>query len=263
MPVIVQVCDPGFDEAALDRVFAWLRFVDETFSTYRQDSDISRLNRGELTLVDAHVSVQSVLSRCESLRVSTRGYFDVSAPMASLGGGVDPSGFVKGYAVEGAGRLLKSAGAKCWCVNAGGDICLSGAPQGCECWRVGIQHPCERLAVAVVLGLRAGAVATSGTYERGEHIRDPHTGLAPEGVLSVTIVGPELAVADAYATAAFAMGRAGAKWAATLPRHGAIVIFDDETISFSAGVERHLHRAGVPSFAGQRRRHADITGARG
>ena len=112
MPVIVEVCDAAFDETVLDRVFAWLRFVDETFSTYRQDSDISRLNRGELTLADAHVSVQSVLRRCESLRLSTHGYFDVSAPMAAPGGGVDPSGFVKGYAVEGAGRLLSRAGAE-------------------------------------------------------------------------------------------------------------------------------------------------------
>jgi thiamine biosynthesis lipoprotein len=247
MPVIVEVCDIGFDATVLDRLFAWLHFVDETFSTYRPDSEISRLNRGEIALADTHVSVQSVLRRCESLRRSTRGYFDVSAPMASLGAGVDPSGFVKGWAVEGAGNLLRRAGAKNWCVNAGGDICLSGAPRGCDCWRVGIQHPVERLAVAAVLGLRAGAVATSGTYERGKHILDPHTRLAPEGVLSVTIVGHDLAVADAYATAAFAMGRAGAKWAATLPGYGAIVIFDDDTISYSADVERHLQDADAPS----------------
>lgn len=240
MPVIVDVFDIGFDETVLDRLFAWLRFVDETFSTYRQDSEISRLNRGEIALGDAHEGVQSVLRRCESLRRSTRGYFDVAAPMASLGGGVDPSGFVKGWAVEGAGRLLRRAGAENWCVNAGGDICLSGAPHGCDCWRVGIQHPVERLTVAAVLGLRAGAIATSGTYERGMHILDPHTRLAPEGVLSVTIVGQDLAVADAYATAAFAMGRAGAEWAATLPGFGAVVIFDDDTISYSAGVETYL-----------------------
>ena len=260
MPVIVEVCDVGFDETVLDRLFAWLRFVDATFSTYRQGSDISRLNRGEIALADAHVSVRSVLGRCESLRRSTHGYFDVTAPMASFGGGVDPSGFVKGWAVEGAGRLLRRAGAKRWWVNAGGDICLNGAPNGCDCWRVGIQHPVERLAVAAVLGLRAGAVATSGTYERGNHIRDPHTGLAPEGVLSVTIVGEDLAVADAYATAAFAMGRAGAKWAATLPGHGAIVIFDDDTISYSTSVETHLQDADVP--LGATRRHAARTGER-
>jgi thiamine biosynthesis lipoprotein len=174
------------------------------------------------------------------LRRRTDGYFDVAAPMAGLGGGVDPSGFVKGWAVEGAGRLLRRAGAKRWCINAGGDICLQGAPLGRDCWRVGIQHPIERLSVAAVLGLRTGAIATSGAYERGEHVIDPHTGRAPEGVLSVTIVGEHLAVADAYATAAFAMGRAAAEWAGALPGHGAIVILDDQTISYSAGVERYL-----------------------
>jgi len=253
IPVIVEVCDRGFDETAFDQVFAWLRFVDETFSTYRDDSEISRLNRGELRLAQTHPSVQSVLRRCESLRLSTHGYFDISAPMAALGGGVDPSGFVKGYAVEGAGRLLSRAGAANWCVNAGGDIRLSGAPEGCDHWRVGIQHPAERLAVAAVLGLRAGAVATSGMYERGQHILDPRTGLAPEGLLSVTIVGPDLAVADAYATAAFAMGRAGAAWAATLRDHGAIVISDDGTISYSAGVEAYLQDARVPARDGEMR----------
>ena len=192
-----------------------------------------------------------MLTRCESLRLRTHGYFDVSAPMAGSDG-LDPSGFVKGYAVEGAGRLLSRAGVKSWCVNAGGDIRLNGAPDGCDCWRVGIQHPVERLAVAAVLGLRAGAVATSGMYERGAHIVDPHTGLSPEGVSSVTVVGPDLAVADAYATAAFAMGRRGAEWAARLPDHGAIVIFDDGTISYSAGVERLLLDAGVPAGGGGR-----------
>ncbi len=254
MPVIVEVCDVGFDETVLDRLFAWLRFVDETFSTYREDSEISRLNRGEIALADAQLSVRSVLRRCESLRRSTRGYFDVAAPMAGLGGGVDPSGFVKGWAIEGAGRLLRRAGAENWCVNAGGDICLCGAPRGRDCWRVGVQHPVERRAVAAVLGLREGAIATSGAYERGTHILDPHTRLAPEGVLSVTIVGRDLAVADAYATAAFAMGRGGAKWAAALPGFGAVVIFDDETISYSAGIEAYLRdvdtRRAAPSPAG-------------
>jgi thiamine biosynthesis lipoprotein len=180
------------------------------------------------------------------LRLSTAGYFDVSAPAAARGGGVDPSGFVKGWAIEGAGRLLRRARAERWCVNAGGDVCLSGAPHGQDFWRVGIQHPVERLAVAAVLGLRSGALATSGAYERGEHILDPHTGRAPEGVLSVSIVGENLADADAYATAAFAMGRDGARWAATLPGHGAIVIQDDHTISYSAGVERYLQPAAAP-----------------
>src|SRR5487761_1960741 len=96
MPVIVEVCDAGFDAGVLDRLFAWLRFVDETFSTYREDSEISRLNRGEISLAETHASVQSVLSQCESLRLRTNGYFVAAAPMAALGGGIDPSGLVKG-----------------------------------------------------------------------------------------------------------------------------------------------------------------------
>ena len=75
---------------------------------------------------------------------------------------------------------------------------------------MGIRHPCEHRSLAAVLTLAgAAAVATSGTYERGPHILDPHTGHPAAGALSVTVVGPELATADAYATAAFAMGEAG------------------------------------------------------
>lgn len=76
------------------------------------------------------------------------------------------------------------------------------------------------------------AIATSGSYERGQHIVDPHTVTAPEGVLSVTIVGPDLATADAYATAAYAMGRNGPDWTAILPALGyeAMTILDDATV---------------------------------
>ena len=105
---------------------------------------------------------------------------------------------------------------------------------------MGIQHPRERMALAAVVELCEGAVATSGAYERGQHIVDPHTGRPSQGVESVSIIGGELAAADAYATAAYAMGRRGAEWAARLPGHGAIVIFDDATIAYSAGVERYL-----------------------
>lgn len=238
IPVIVEAGGEGLDPASIGRVFEWLRFVDRTFSTYKADSEISRINRGELPLEQAHMSVRAVLRRCERLREATGGYFDVACrPPAS---DIDPSGFVKGWALQQATRILRRAGAQRYCLNAGGDVCLAGAPPGQDAWRVGVQHPRQRQAVAAVLALRDGAIATSGAYERGAHIVDPHTGRPPEGVLSVTIVGSDLALADAYATAAFAMGRAGARWAAGLPGHGAIVILDDDTISYSAGVERFL-----------------------
>lgn len=270
IPVIVEVADGEVEERAIDQAFRWLAFVDETFSTYSPDSEISRLNAGTLSIRDAHPAVQSVLSRCEQLRRQTSGYFDIAAAAARRRAGaaardvagvaaperlreasdrrawreVDPSGFVKGWAIEGAGRILSKAGARNWYVNAGGDICLSGGSEGQGGWRVGVQHPRRRMAVAAVLELSGGAVATSGAYERGQHIIDPHRGAPPEGVLSVTITGASLSTIDAYATAAFAMGVDGAKWAARLPRCGAIVILDDETICYSAGVERHLRQDG-------------------
>ena len=200
MPIRVDVRDAARIESAIDDVFAWLRFVDATFSTYRPQSQISRLNRGELARADAHPLVREVLDRCDELRVATGGAFDMRA---ALPGALDPSGFVKGWAVERAAALLEAAGAHRFLVDAGGDVVLRGGP-----WRVGIRHPHRRDRLAAVLALSDCAVATSGAYERGQHIVDPRTGRPAKGALSVTIVGPDLGIADAYATAAFAHGRA-------------------------------------------------------
>lgn len=228
MPVGVDLCDPEIDDEAFTTVFAWLRRVDAVFSTYRADSEISRLNRGELALGDADPDLRAVLTRCDELRAETDGYFDAVLP----DGTVDPTGLVKGWAVERAVDLLAAAGARNYCVGAGGDVQLAGRPEPGTGWRVGIQYPRENDRLAAVLELSAGSVATSGAYERGEHIRNPLTGRKPEGVLSVTVVGPRLATTDAYATAAFAMGEAGAVWLAEGPGHeGMVVLADDRVLS--------------------------------
>src|SRR5207248_3932894 len=103
-------------------------------------------------------------------------------------------------------------------INAGGDIRVRGRPTPAPYWRVGIRHPFLRDKAAAVVAATDLAIATSGAYERGAHIVDPHTGRPPGGILSVTVVGPDLATADAYATAAYAMGRAGVDGAARRPR---------------------------------------------
>jgi thiamine biosynthesis lipoprotein len=227
MPIVVDVRDRQFPPAAVDDAFAWLRFVDATFSTYRADSEISRLDAGTLSRADAHPLVLEVLGRCERLRRTTDGYFDVRAP---LPGRTDPSGLVKGWSVQRAAQLLARRGARRFAVNAGGDVCVRGAPPDTDAWRVGVQHPLERDRVATVLAVTDGAVATSGAYERGAHIVDPHTGAPPGGVLSVTVVGPDLGTADAYATAAFAMGERGPAWTNRLRGYAAMTILADETV---------------------------------
>jgi thiamine biosynthesis lipoprotein len=211
MPIRIDVRDPGVPESAVDEAFAWFRHVDSTFSTYKDDSEIMRLNRGELALDDASADVRAILAECERLRGETGGYFDAAA-----GRIVDPSGLVKGWSVDRAGEILEAAGATTFSIYAGGDILTRGYPDPARVWRVGIQHPFARNRVAAVVPSNDLAVATSGEYERGAHVLDPHTGAPPEGVLSVTIVGPGLGSADAYATAAFAMGLAGPEWTTTL-----------------------------------------------
>jgi thiamine biosynthesis lipoprotein len=217
MPIVVEVRDDSASPESLDPVFDWFRRVDETFSTYKEDSEASRVARGELAVEDAHPDVAAVLARCEELRLETNGYFD-----ARYGGSLDPSGLVKGWSVDRAAELLDEAGFEEYAVNAGGDLRVRGA------WRVGIQHPTERDAVAKVLDAVDVAVATSGEYNRGQHVLDPHTGEPPGGVLSVTITGPDLATADAYATAAFAMGAdVGPHWVARLRGYAGLVILAD------------------------------------
>ena len=168
MPIVVDVRDePGAE--VLDELFDWFREVDERFSTYKEESEISRLNRGELHIRDCHPDVRWVLARCDELREETGGYFD--ARYASLLE-VDPSGLVKGWSVDRGGELLEAHGIANYSINAGGDIRMRGAALPESSWRTGIQHPVLHDRIAVVVEANDLALATSGTYIRGDHIID-------------------------------------------------------------------------------------------
>jgi thiamine biosynthesis lipoprotein len=232
MPIVLDLRDE-LDPDAVESMWNALRHADAIFSTYKDDSEISRLNRGELALEDAYPDVREVLALCDELRVITGGYFDAGAVME---GGVDPSGLVKGWSVDRAGEVLDEAGAINYSLNAGGDIRLRGRPVPDQPrWRIGIQHPEVRDKIAAVVEGNDLAIATSGMYARGEHVLNPFTGLPPVGVLSVTIVGPELTTADAYATAAFAMGEAGPEWTASLGLYEAMTILADGRVLLTQG----------------------------
>jgi thiamine biosynthesis lipoprotein len=233
LPVVVDIRDDAAAAGpALERLFDWLRWVDAAFSTFKEDSEISRINRGELRREDAHPDVRRVLDRCDRLRDETRGYFDMRAP----DGSIDPSGLVKGWAIDRAAAILDDAGLHNYAVSGGGDMRVLGRAVPELTWRVGIQHPLERQQIAAVVEATDLAIATSGAYARGDHVWNPHSGLAPSGVLSVTIVGPELGTADAYATAAFAMGpERGPQWTARLKGYEAMTILADETVFKTGG----------------------------
>ena len=217
------------DGAAGDAVAAaagWLRRVDGEFSTYRPDSAVCRFDRGELLLADVSPDLRSIIERCARLRRETGGFYDAYA-----NGPFDPSALVKGWAVQRAADALRAAGVDNFCINAGGDVVAYGHPAPGRNWRVGIRHPHDAQALARVVEADGElAVATSALYERGDHIVDPYSGSAPHGVLSVTVAGPDLGTADAYATAAFAMGTAGPEWTLGLDGYEAMTILAGESV---------------------------------
>jgi thiamine biosynthesis lipoprotein len=225
-PVSLRVDDPDVPEEAADAVFRWLREVDARFSPFRDDSEVSRLGRGEVARVSPDLA--EVLDLCEAYRVATGGAFDVRLP----GRGLDPGAVVKGWSVQRAAGLLRAAGARRFCLNAGGDVVVAGGP-----WRVGVRHPEDAGRLCTVLEVADGAVATSARYERGDHIVDGRTGRPVTGLLAVTVVAPTLTEADTVATAVFAMGADGVEWAAA--RDGC------EVFAVDAG-RRVLRTAGLP-----------------
>lgn len=235
----IAVRDPGPDTPAVFRdITDRLHRIDAVFSTYRADSDISRLDRGELGPDGCAPEVREVHAACRAVAAETDGYF-TDRP----GGRLDPSGWVKGWAVEEAARTLHAAGSREFCVSGGGDVQTAGGP-----WRIGVAHPLRAGRLTAVLGGSGLAVATSGTAERGPHILDPHTGRPATGLASLTLVaGPGTGIAriDAWTTAAFAMGPDRAlSWVARQPGVEALAVLPDGTKRWTEGLPRHLPPSG-------------------
>lgn len=232
MGTAVTVLVPGGCPASVfDEAFAWFHRVDRTFSTFRPDSAVSRWR--EFPPGEAPALVEEVLDRCSELYPATDGWFDAWPDGPE--GRVDPSGYVKGWSVDVAAALLDGAGIADYCLAAGGDVKVAGkGPEG-RPWRIGIQHPTERLAVAAVLQGAPLAVATSGAYERGAHIR----GRRGASLLSATVAGPRLGTADALATALFAAdGAAG--WFGHFTGYDYLTIGADRRVRWTPGLDASL-----------------------
>jgi len=238
---VVSFDVPGSARAdgSLDAAIAWLHWADRVFSPYRADSDVSLLARAEVTVDGCAPEVAEVIAACAVIRGRSGGYFT-----ASPGGRFDPSGYVKGWAVERAAALLSRAGSADHLVNGGGDVQCAGGRGPGQSWRVGIADPLRPGRLALVVEARDCAVATSGSAERGPHIVDPHTGRPAAGLASLTVVGPSLALADAYATAAFAMGPSLARdWTESLADYAAYAITDTGETWQTPDLARHISLA--------------------
>jgi len=204
MPITIEIVGGANPEAAAKAVYDYFREVDARYSTYKNDSEITQINQG-LPAENWSAEMKAVIELCEQTKAETDGYFDIQH-----GREIDPSGLVKGWAINNAAKLLLERGIENFYIDAGGDIQVHGVNAEGEPWRVGIRNPFNRDEIIKIIAVSQAGVATSGTAIRGQHIYNPRLPGRPlSEIKSLTVVGPDIYEADRFATAAFAMGRQG------------------------------------------------------
>jgi thiamine biosynthesis lipoprotein len=214
-----------YGEAAWARALAVLHEADRVFSTYRMDSYVSRLDRGEITVADCPPEVAEVLALAELARVQSGGAFDVRRRDADGRPRLDPNGVVKGWAVQRAAQAFEALADTDVCLSAGGDMVCRVASPDREPWRIGIEDPRDPSRVVAVVPMRRGAIATSALTHRGAHVVDARTGQTPGDIASVTVVADDLTWADIDATAAFARGGDAVRWLSGRARRRGVVVW--------------------------------------
>ncbi len=236
MPVTLEVVEARVTEAVFSEVFGYFEYVDEKFSTYKESSEITLINRQAITLEQASADMQIIFALAEQTRLETNGYFDIARD-----GVYDPSGIVKGWAIYQAAEILRRKGFANFYVDAGGDVQVAGKNNQGENWRVGIQNPFNPREIVKVLSVRDCGVATSGTYVRGQHIYNPRNPAQPiADIVSLTVIGPNIYEADRFATAAFAMGREGIQFIERLEGFEGYMIDQHGQATFSSRFARYV-----------------------
>jgi thiamine biosynthesis lipoprotein len=273
-------------EALVLAVLDEYRRIDFLMSTYRPDSEISRVN-SEASGRPVHVGSElfGVVERSLELSAASRGAFDISyesvgylydfraharpdkrqiqsglaaidyrlieldraastIKFAKNGMRINLGGIAKGYAVARGAELLVSRGVQHALLNAGGDTRVLGDRRGTP-WIVGIRNPRSADAVVTRLPLVNEAISTSGDYERFfeedgrrfHHIINPSTGEPTEGVLSVTVIGPDSTTTDGLSTTLFVLGvEAGMELIESFAEFEAVIVESNGQLHFSSGL---------------------------
>ncbi len=236
MPITVEVLDASVTAGELDRVFSYFEYVDEKFSTYKETSEISRINFSETTLERASDDMKLIFSLAAQTKTETDGFFDIEH-----NGFYDPSGLVKGWAIFNAAQLLRHMGFHNVYIDAGGDVQVYGKNEQGDHWRVGIRNPFNMNEIVKVLSVTDCGVATSGTYIRGQHVYNPKAGHRPlTEIVSLTVIGPNIYEADRFATAAFAMQRDGIDFIENLDGFEGYMIDSAGQATLTSGFERYV-----------------------
>ncbi|MEO6761156.1 MAG: FAD:protein FMN transferase [Candidatus Saccharimonadales bacterium] len=233
MPISLEIVGSTAAEA-FRNIFNYFRAVDKRFSTYKKSSEISQINNG-LPKSKWSAEMTSVLQLCAQTKAQTNGYFDISHA-----GKLDPSGLVKGWAIQNAAQQLLTQGFKNFCIEAGGDIQACGRNSDNLDWSVGIRNPFNLEMIIKTLAISNLGVATSGTYVRGQHIYDPYNPKRDiTQVKSLTVIGPNIYEADRFATAAFAMGKKGVEFIESTKGLEGYMVDDQQLATYTSGFESY------------------------
>ncbi len=236
MPVTVEVVDAWATTSTLDSVYDYFQYIDDKFSTYKANSEISQINQGLLSVKRSSADMQTVFALSEQTRRETDGYFNIEHD-----GYYDPSGLVKGWAIFNAAEILRKQGFENYYVDAGGDVQLAGNNEHEQAWRIGIRNPFNIAQIVKVLSLTNLGIATSGSYIRGDHIYNPlgnHETVSE--IVSLTVIGSNVYEADRFATAAFAMGREGIQFISQLDGFEGYMIDEFGLATFTTGFDRYI-----------------------
>ena len=234
MPVIIEIIDSNVTSEVFKEVFDYLISIDERFSTYKKNSEITLYNEGKITAKDLSDDMKKVLKLSEETKKETDGFFDVV-----YDGKIDPSGLVKGWAIYNAAEILRQKGFKNFYVEIAGDIEVAGLNNEGKKWAIGIRNPFNKKENVKVVYLSNKGIATSGIYERGEHIYNPKEGRQAAKIASFTVIGPNIYEADRFATAAFAMGFEGINFIEKMRNLEGYMIDYNKIATLTSGFEKY------------------------
>lgn len=234
MPITIEVVDSSSTVKDLRDVFNYLHLVDQKFSPFKKNSEVSRMNANNFSDKKTSLEMKKVILLCKKTKDETEGYFN-----AYHDGKFDPSGIVKGWAIKKSSMLLKEKGFKDFYIEAGGDIQVSGRNRKGKRWTVGIRNPFNVKEIVKAVFLTNEGIATSGEYERGRHIYNPHSRKIQRDIVSITVIGPDVLEADRFATAAFAMGKRGILFLEKQKKLQSFMIDKDGIATSTSGFDKY------------------------
>lgn len=229
MPITLKTLNISASSRIFEETFRFFKYVDQKYSPFIASSDVSKINRKELAESDYDLELQEILRYAEKTKHETYGFFEVW-----LKGIFDPSGIVKGWAIQKASELMAKEIDNFY-IDAGGDIQARGVSNTHQPWRIGVRNPFSRLENIAVVSLHDHAIATSGTAIRGQHIYNPLTDLPITDVVSLSVIATDIIDADRIATAAFAMGKQGIEFIESLPGYEAYLVNSDKQATETSG----------------------------